>query len=104
MGFYNINYSHQQGDQGYYGLCDGQLIVQQGSCELSKIITIEASSSNKFSFWYYMYGRQIGTLKLKKDNKVIWEKDGRQGAEWLLAEVELPVGTYNVRNILNCQN
>ena len=84
---------------GYYALCNGQLLEKEtDQCELSQEITI--SEDTKFSFWYYMYGRTIGTLELKVDNNTIWSKTGRQENAWVKAEVDLSIGTYKVNNII----
>lgn len=77
-------------------MCNGQSLKDSNDrCELKKSISIQ--SSVKFSFWYYMFGRQIGTLELKVDDAVVWHKIGRQEQEWLKAEVSLDAGSQIVK-------
>ena len=76
------------------------LRAESDRCELKQHIKLEKET--KFSFWYYMNGRQIGTFELKAvDDKVVWSKTGGQGAEWLKADVSLPVGDYEVNILFN---
>ncbi len=77
-------------------MCNGQSLKDSNDrCELNKSISIKSTA--KFSFWYYMFGRQIGTLELKVDDVVVWHKTGRQEQEWLQAEVSLDAGSQNVK-------
>jgi hypothetical protein len=49
------------------------------------------------SFWYYMYGLQIGSLSLILDDvNILWKKIGRQQNEWSFATVNLPAGEHKV--------
>ena len=76
-------------------MCEGGTLYNQArKCELTK--SVEINEQLKFSFWYYMYGTLIGTLELKRDNKVLWSKTGRQKNEWLFAEVSLSPGSFQV--------
>lgn len=64
-------------------------------CKLSKNISVEIESN--FEFWYFMSGRTIGTLELIIDGyEVIWSKTGSQKNEWLLAQVKLRPGEYEL--------
>ena len=63
-------------------------------CELKKDVTIDADVH--FQFYYFMYGRQIGTLSLAINDIIIWSLSDSQEDEWLLANVILPKGSYEV--------
>lgn len=84
------------GGDGYYGLCNGQLLRDiNDKCVLSKNVNLP--SEIQFQFWYFMDGFQIGTLELIGDQEtVIWSLTGRQNREWLLAKVTLMPGMYEV--------
>ena len=100
---------HTTGDYGYYSLCDARLLVNPtDKCTLKQIVNSDVELT--FSFWYHMYGSQIGTLELIAYNdsnsfdfndtlsyQVIWSLTGRQSNEWLFANVTLPSGNYTVR-------
>ena len=75
-------------------MCDGRELLPEQKCIISQEINIKENTT--FSFWYFMYGSQIGTLHFFKDEEVIWTRIGRQKKEWLKAEVGLPIGIYNV--------
>ncbi|XP_013416941.1 MAM and LDL-receptor class A domain-containing protein 1 [Lingula anatina] len=54
------------------------------------------SRQSCFTFWYHMYGKDIGTLSLNThrlgfDNEMteVWRRDGNQGDKWLFAQVTL---------------
>ncbi|XP_041460946.1 MAM and LDL-receptor class A domain-containing protein 1-like [Lytechinus variegatus] len=55
-----------------------------------------------FSFWYHMYGKEMGTLNVHLlevqtgKRSVIWTKSGEQGNFWISAEIELSVGVYHI--------
>ena len=67
-------------------------------CQLKTNINIQIESN--FEFWYYMYGTQIGTLQLiKDDEEVLWSLTGRQRNEWLFAQIKIPAGDYLVINL-----
>jgi hypothetical protein len=86
---------------GYFALCNGlNLIRSERRCTLSKSIEINDDKS-RLSFWYYMYGKKIGTLNFtssgnQNDLNVLWTMTGSQKKEWLNAFVELPKGEYYV--------
>ncbi len=111
-------------DDGYYALCEGRKLINPSEkCILSEEISTEIELG--ISFWYFMYGNDIGTLELilyekNEDNqlsttinhvittsiqtttpivnnkKVIWSLSGKQKREWLLANITLPIGNYTV--------
>jgi hypothetical protein len=64
------------------------------TCELKKDVTLDEDVH--FQFYYFMYGRQIGSLSLGINDTVIWSLTDSQEDEWLLANVFLPRGTYEV--------
>jgi hypothetical protein len=53
-----------------------------------------------FRFYYYMYGRQIGTLLFALNEQVIWSLSDNQEDDWLLGEVFIPKGSYEVKNVI----
>ena len=63
-------------------------------CELKQSIVLDKET--KFSFWYYMYGRFVGTLELKAGDKTVWSMTGQQEPEWFQAKIYLPSGSYEV--------
>jgi hypothetical protein len=78
-------------------LCYGsQLINANDSCELKKNVVLMTDIN--FGFYYYMYGRQIGTLLLALNDQVIWSLSDSQEEDWLLEEVFIPKGSYEVKN------
>lgn len=74
------------------------LVNLNDTCELTK--TIILNSDTKFSFYYYMYGRQIGTFLLLADQIILWSLSGSQEAEWIQVNTTLPKGTYEVNTRL----
>jgi hypothetical protein len=68
-------------------------------CELKKNIKLDTDRG--LEFYYYMYGRQIGTLLISANDNVIWSLSGSQDDEWLYADIVLPKGDYQVCMILN---
>ena len=66
------------------------------------------SSNFCFSFWYYMFGDNIGSLsvilktdKYMKKYETLWSKKGPQGEHWLNAKVPIdPPGPLNVSIVL----
>ena len=87
---------------GYFALCNvWNLIPYDEQCILSKSIEIKNEKS-RLSFWYYMYGKKIGTLNFtssenQNGSNVLWTMTGSQQKEWLNAVVKLPKGKYNVK-------
>ena len=56
------------------------------------------------TFFYHMWGRDSGSLKVKFLTKGgymdenTWERNGDQGQRWIKAEVNIPIGlTYQVK-------
>ena len=83
---------------GYYALCDGSLLLKESDiCEIKKSVNLRIGVH--FQFYYYMYGRQIGTLLLALNNTVIWSLSDSQEEDWLLTEIFIPKGFYEVKNI-----
>ena len=81
--------------EGYYGLCYGsKLLNETDTCEMKKRVTI--TSNINFQFYYFMHGRQIGTLYLALDDNIVWSLSGSQEDEWLLAQVFISEGSYEV--------
>ena len=79
---------------GYYALCVGsKLILDSDECTLNKTFT--NNNHVKFSFWYYLYGVSVGTLKLLKNNELIWS-DSIKEKTWKKSEIDFPIGTFTV--------
>ena len=54
------------------------------------------------TFYYHMYGSDMGTLKVLLNDKVIWQLDGNQGNQWHIATVPiLHPGKKKVNTITN---
>eukprot|EP00057_Strongylocentrotus_purpuratus_P018003 XP_011672477.1 PREDICTED: MAM and LDL-receptor class A domain-containing protein 1-like [Strongylocentrotus purpuratus] len=55
-----------------------------------------------FSFWYHMYGKDMGTLNVHLQEmqsgkrRVLWTRTGEQGNYWRLAEIEVSSGVYHL--------
>ncbi|CAF1014312.1 unnamed protein product [Brachionus calyciflorus] len=81
---------------GYYALCNGKLLQNPSDkCLLNLNLTLLKETD--FKFWYHMSGLQIGTLELiLNESEIIWSLTGRQKNEWLLTELKLPPGDYNL--------
>jgi len=61
--------------------------------------TVSVGSNACLTFYYNMYGSDIGTLNVRLGNQLIFTKSGQQGAQWIKAEVPLrAVGTQKVGN------
>jgi len=69
-------------------------VNKDDKCVLKQSIQLEKET--KFSFWYFMHGRQVGTLALKANDNTIWSITGQQEPEWFQASVSLPSGDYEV--------
>jgi len=93
---------------------------QRGGIKGSKFAYLEASSPNYpdqtftltsnmfnstagsfFSFWYNMYGRGMGTIKLETLGggawTNVWEKSGNLNDKWIPQSVPLPAGATTLR-------
>jgi hypothetical protein len=91
MDYSNIKYILE----GHYALCVGsQLFEPNEYCSLYQNVALDKNI--KFSFWYYMWGSQIGTLEIRAGNQLLWSLSDRQKDEWLYAELALPSGDYTV--------
>ena len=88
-------YDKTTGQEGYYALCDGRLLKDPAAyCVLDKHVSI--ASDAQISFWYFMFGTQIGTLEFLVDGQVVWSLTGRQEYKWLEATIPLRAGDYQV--------
>ncbi|XP_078371948.1 uncharacterized protein LOC144655560 isoform X2 [Oculina patagonica] len=55
---------------------------------------IPPASCQRLTFWYHMYGAQIGTLRVLKkvangSKTTLWERSLQQGTNWLLASIAI---------------
>ncbi|XP_078391706.1 apical endosomal glycoprotein-like isoform X2 [Cetorhinus maximus] len=81
-------YDHTLNGKGYY------LFVYKSSAEvndtgarLTSILQTSTSTNQCFSFWYHMYGPDIGTLSLKvlqqgQAEELLWTRAGTHGNQW----------------------
>jgi len=60
-----------------------------------------STAGSFFSFWYNMYGRDMGTIKLETLGggtwTNLWEKSGNLNDKWIPASVPLPAGATTLR-------
>ena len=89
---------HTTGEEGYYALCDArQLRDPSDRCTLKKSVMVTQQS--ELSFWYFMFGSQIGTLELTVDGESVWSLTGSQEKAWLRATVQLDQGEHAVNDL-----
>ncbi|XP_058957005.2 astacin [Pocillopora verrucosa] len=50
---------------------------------------VKLSGNSCLRFYYHMYGTDMGTLRVKLCNKVLFQKSGNQGNTWKMHEVRL---------------
>lgn len=61
-----------------------------------------ATNGQCLEFWYHMYGRTIGSLKVYRRRSTLgtalWSKSGNHGNQWLVAHVTItsPTSGYQV--------
>nr|XP_034302483.1 MAM and LDL-receptor class A domain-containing protein 1-like isoform X1 [Crassostrea gigas] len=48
-------------------------------------------------FWYHMYGRDMGTLSVLRNETQLWTKTGDQGDTWHSAEIDIGTSTKNYK-------
>ena len=41
------------------------------------------------TFYYHMYGSDMGTLKILLNDQVVWRLDGNQGDQWHIANIPI---------------
>lgn len=92
---------HTTGTGNYYYL--------EASANLNKVAVLESPcidvTSPKLTFWYHMYGSEMGTLSVEVFDGSAWTQawslTGNQGNDWLLAEINLvnftPNGDFRYR-------
>lgn len=65
-------------------------------------ITLPVSRNSCLRFYYHMYGKYIGALKVEVGGSTVFQKSGNQGNKWSGVEVRLPVsGSLEVTYIPN---
>ena len=66
---------------------------------MSRMVTLSGKSCLRF--YYHMYGADMGTLRVKLCNTVLFEKSGDQGNRWEMHQVRLSGrGSFEVSNCL----
>ena len=58
----------------------------------SECFDISNANNPSFSFYYNMYGANVGTLNLYANNILVWSITGNQGQGWNFAQINLPLG------------
>lgn len=77
---------------GYFILLDQFGIAKNKIARLKSPLLASSSPEGAcFSFWYFMYGKHIGTLSISIETSTeiysIWEKSYNQGKKWLSGEI-----------------
>ena len=45
-----------------------------------------------FSFYYHMYGAEVGSLKVYTNDTLVWQLDGNQGNQWIKGQFFMKSG------------
>ncbi|XP_078082842.1 apical endosomal glycoprotein-like isoform X2 [Mustelus asterias] len=81
------NYDHTLNGKGYY-LFVNNTTANGGDrkARYTSILQTATSGNQCFSFWYHMYGPDIGTLSLKlqqgQSEELLWTRTGTHGNQW----------------------
>lgn len=79
--------------KGYYAFLETSSPYQPGMKGRLISKQYKASSSMCFDFWYFMYGKSVGSLTVYMENSSgrtnLWTRDGNQGNDWLEANIPL---------------
>ncbi|XP_046545765.1 MAM and LDL-receptor class A domain-containing protein 1-like [Haliotis rubra] len=86
---------------GYFMFLDGRLVENSTATAVLVTHDLDIKTTSSLTFWYYMNGANIGSLRVQKltaDGTVttLWRLAGRQGPQWLEGQVALPLGTYRL--------
>lgn len=88
--------------EGYYLYTAASVRYANQTGRLKSISIHPNGKAQCLSFWYHMYGPNIGGLNLYVQSRPslgtpLWKRSGSQGNQWKQATVTLPsTGTYNV--------
>ena len=81
-------------ETGTYAYIEGSSPQKKGDKARLMKPLMKYQASYCFQFWYFMYGSQMGCLRVlqinqKKEEKILWERCGQQGAQWQNAELSV---------------
>lgn len=62
---------------------------------LSPVLSTSSSNTVRgcVQFWFHMYGSAMGTLEVKVDGQLLWQRSGNQGNRWLPAAAAFQANT-----------
>lgn len=67
--------------------------IHRGTTSRLISATVYPSGPSCLTFWYHMYGNDMGTLKVfiptRDEDDQLWYKSGNQGNQWLQALVDI---------------
>ncbi|KAK3591229.1 hypothetical protein CHS0354_003861 [Potamilus streckersoni] len=71
--------------------------VKKGEIGILRLAGFYRPGRACLSFWYYMYGKKMGELRVyvqrnRESSFPVWSKAGDQGTNWRLAAVDLEIG------------
>ncbi|XP_048448266.1 apical endosomal glycoprotein-like, partial [Rhincodon typus] len=93
---YTPMYDHTLNGKGYYlFIHNSSASFPNHTARLTTILQTATSANQCFSFWYHMYGPNIGTLSLKvqqegQPEELLWTRTGTNGNKWRLAFHTIP--------------
>ncbi|XP_038638510.1 apical endosomal glycoprotein [Scyliorhinus canicula] len=86
--YHGPKYDHTLNGKGFYLFVNNTSAeVKDQRARLTSFPQTSTSANQCFSFWYHMYGPQIGTLSLKvlqqgQNEELLWTRTGTHGNEW----------------------
>ena len=89
---------------GYYMYTEATPVNENYTARLLSPVFFTNSSSNIrgcVQFWFHMYGRGIGALRVRVNGQVLWQRSGNQGNRWTPAAAPFFAKTsYQVRKVI----
>jgi hypothetical protein len=75
-------------------------IVAINTVEFIYLFSIVKGVQRCLTFWYHMYGSDMGTLNVLVDGNPVWTKTGDQGNSWKMANITIRRTTrYRVESL-----